>query len=270
MATTNGLKTEVHDFWNRASCGEKLYLKAGDRESFEIQRQRRYELEPIQAFANFNSFKERRTLEIGVGLGADHQSLAEAGAILSGIDLTERAVAFTKARFGLFGLQSDLRIGDAENLPYPAGSFDAVYSWGVIHHSPNTPRAAAEIFRVLRPGGFAKVMIYHRYSMIGYMLWLRYGLGTLRPWRNLTEIYAQHLESPGTKAYTRAETRAMFSGFSSISINTPLSHADLLTSDVGQRHRGMVLKLAKLFWPRWLIRRLLPAHGLGMMIDLKK
>lgn len=114
------------------------------------------------------------------------------------------------------------------------------------------------------------MMIYHKWSMVGYMLWLRYGLGTLRPWRSLTDIYAQHLESPGTKAYTKSEARAMLSDFAAIKISTPLGHADLLTSEVGQRHRDMVLKLAKKFWPRWLIRRLLPAHGSGMMIDLRE
>eukprot|EP01041_Mallomonas_annulata_P038072 gene38072-61504_t len=109
---TEDLKDRVRDFWNAASCGEKLYLTGGDRDAFNEQRRVRYELEPIPAFADFNAFRGKKTLEIGVGLGADHQSLAEAGAILSGIDLTERAVAFTRARFDLFGLRSDLRVAD--------------------------------------------------------------------------------------------------------------------------------------------------------------
>lgn len=264
------LKSQVRDFWNRASCGEKLYLTAEDRPSFEAQRRRRYELEPIREFADFPAFKSLKTLEIGVGLGADHQSLAEAGAVLAGIDLTERAVAFTRTRFELFSLRSDLRVGDAEDLPYSDESFDAVYSWGVIHHSPDTQAAIDEIYRVLRPGGFAKVMIYHRQSMVGYMLWMRYGAATLHPWRTLSEIYAQHLESPGTKAFSIAEARRMFRAFSSVEISTPLGHGDLLTSEAGQRHHGLMLKMARRFWPRWLIRRLFPNSGLGMMIKLRK
>ena len=264
------LKTQVRDFWNRAACGEALYLQREDCEAFDAQRKRRYELEPIREFADFPSFAGKKTLEIGLGLGADHQSLAEAGAILSGIDLTERAVGFTATRFKLFGLQSNLMVGDAEKLPYPSGSFDAVFSWGVIHHSPDTPRAANEIYRVLHPGGFAKVMIYHRYSMVGYMLWLRYALGVLRPWRSLTDIYSHHLESPGTKAYTVSEARKMFERFSSIKISTPVGHGDLLTSGVGQRHQGTALRIARILWPRWLIRRTLQSHGLCMMIDLVK
>jgi ubiquinone/menaquinone biosynthesis C-methylase UbiE len=67
-------------------------------------------------------------LEIGVELGADHQSLAEAGALLTGIDLTDWAIEFTRARFSLSGLSSELSVGDAECLPFPDASFDAVYS----------------------------------------------------------------------------------------------------------------------------------------------
>lgn len=263
-------KRMVHDFWNEASCGEKLYLRAEDQAAFEEQRHIRYELERIQSFANFPSFRGSRTLEIGVGLGADHQSLAEAGAILSGIDLTERAVDFTRARMALFNLRSELQVADAEKLPFADATFDAVYSWGVIHHSPDTMAAAHEIYRVLRPGGFAKVMIYHKYSIVGYMLWMRYALGSLRPWRSLDYIYAHHLESPGTKAYRKSEVRKMFGKFSKIEVETPLSHGDLLTSQAGQRHRGMVLAVARRLWPRWFIRLWLPQQGLFMLITLRK
>ena len=263
-------KNRVKEFWNGASCGEKLFLKGEDKAAFEYQRRIRYQLEGIPEFADFPRFRGKRTLEIGVGLGADHQSLAESGAMLTGIDLTERAIEFTRARFALFGLVSVLEVADAENLPFPDAKFEAVYTWGVIHHSPNTAKAVHEIWRVLRPGGFAKIMIYHKYSMVGYMLWARYALGALRPWRGLDFIYSRYLESPGTKAYSHREARKLFSDFSEISTASPLGHGDLLTSQAGQRHGGIVLSLARRFWPRWFINRFLPNHGLGMMITLKK
>jgi ubiquinone/menaquinone biosynthesis C-methylase UbiE len=114
-------------------------------------------------------------LEVGVGMGADHLEWARhMPRSLSGIDLTERAIAHTATRLALYGLRSDLRVADAEKLPFRDASFDLVYSWGVLHHSPDTPRAVREVLRVLRPGGLARVMIYHAHSMVGYMLWLRY------------------------------------------------------------------------------------------------
>jgi 2-polyprenyl-3-methyl-5-hydroxy-6-metoxy-1,4-benzoquinol methylase len=138
---TRADKQAVQDFWERAACGEELYLHDAGRQGYLEQAHRRYELEPyIEQFAAFQSAHGQRVLEIGVGLGADHQRFAAAGAILSGIDLTERAVSHARRRLELFGLTSQLKQGDAEKLSFDDASFDLVYSWGVIHHSPNTAR----------------------------------------------------------------------------------------------------------------------------------
>lgn len=264
-------KEDVREFWDRASCGEDLYLASETREGYAAQAEQRYRLEPyILPFADFPRWKDRKVLEIGVGLGADHQKFAEAGAVLSGIDLTEQAVSHTRRRFALLGLASELATGDAENLPFDDGTFDLVYSWGVIHHSPDTSRAASEILRVLRPGGAFRVMIYHRWSIIGFMLWLRYGLLAGRPGRSLNDLYAHHLESPGTKAYGRAEARRLFEGAENVSIRTVLTHGDLLEGEAGQRHRGRLLDLARRIWPRGLIRAVLPGAGLFMLIEGRK
>jgi hypothetical protein len=106
--------------------------------------------------------------------------------------------------------------------------------------------------------------------MIGYMLWLRYALMRGRPFTSLEEIYSKYLESPGTKAYSREGARKLFSKFNIVSMASPLSHADLLTSDVGQRHRGFALKVAKAIWPRPLIKVFLPQHGLPLMVEVTK
>jgi len=150
-------KQQVYNFWNEASCGENLYLTGADSKGFEIQSQRRYELEPfILDFARFDEFKRKKVLEIGVGLGADHQKFVEAGADLYGIDLTDRAVAHTRNRLNCFNLKSTLNVGDAEQLAFTDETFDLVYSWGVLHHSPETPKAIAEVWRVLKWGGGRK------------------------------------------------------------------------------------------------------------------
>lgn len=150
----NHKKQEVHDFWNEASCGEDLYLAAADRKGYEAQAEARYRLEPyIFDFADFASARGQKVLEIGVGLGADHQRFAEAGADLYGIDLTERAVEHTRQRLAAFGLSSHLSIGDTERLDFPDESFDRIYSWGVLHHSPDTQKAISEVHRVLKRGG---------------------------------------------------------------------------------------------------------------------
>ena len=267
----NQRKQSVHDFWNQASCGETLYLSDIDKSGYIVQAATRYTLEPyITDFARFRSSCGLCVLEIGVGLGADHQLFAEAGADLFGIDLTDRAIAHTRQRLAVFGLTSHLAVGDAENLDFPDESFDRVYSWGVLHHSPDTPKAIAEVWRVLKRGGEASIMIYHKWSMVGMMLWLRYALLGLRPWLTLSKIYARYLESPGTKAYSMAEATRLFAAFRDVKIRTVLTHGDLLESGAGQKHQGNVLSLARKIWPRWLIRRLFPNAGLFMLIEVKK
>ena len=113
-------------------------------------------------------------------------------------------------------------------------------------------------------------MIYNKYSVVGFMLWLRYCLLTLNLFMSFDDVYSRYLESPGTKAFTRKQTRQLFSDFTYVSIETPLCHADLLESGVGQRHRGFFLSLARIIWPRFLIRHFFRNNGLTMLVTAYK
>ena len=270
-AIDNPDKQAAHDFWNAASCGETQYLHGTEQASYAEEARIRYELEPyIPGFARFADTRDKDVLEIGVGLGADHSGFAQAGARLHGVDLTPRAIEHTRRRLEAFGLQSSLQTADAENLPFESARFDVVYSWGVLHHSPNTPKAIDEVWRVLRPGGSARIMIYHTYSFVGFLLWIRYALLTGKPWTSLAQIRAEHLESPGTKAYTVDEVKALFKRFSRVESDTVLTHGDLLAADAGQRHKEALLKVVRLIWPRRLIRALMPKHGLFLLAHATK
>ena len=103
-------KQNVHDFWNQTSCGEELYLTSTDQQGYSDHAKARYELEGNMIFplARFSESKGLKVLEVGIGLGADHQQYAEAGAELYGIDLTERAVEHTRKRLEAFELSSNL------------------------------------------------------------------------------------------------------------------------------------------------------------------
>ena len=273
MTNTHELKSAVRDFWDAQSCGE-VYAEGAsdDRAYYESQRAARYRLEPyIARFAGFADGAGKDVLEIGVGMGADHVEFARVGPrSLTGVDLTSRAVAHTRRRLALYGLQSNLDVADAEALPFVDNSFDIVYSYGVLHHSPDTARAFAEVRRVLRPGGVARIMVYHTQSLVGYMLWIRYGLLRGRPWRSLREIYAAHLESPGTKAYSVEEARRMLAGFSRLDTRVQMSFGDLLLGAAGQRHGGVILNVARALWPRALLRTLMPNRGLFLLIEAVK
>jgi ubiquinone/menaquinone biosynthesis C-methylase UbiE len=268
-------KQDVKDFWNRASCGEEAYaLGKNEAEQLNAQARERYRLEPyLPPFANFPSGKGKTVLEVGVGMGADHLEWAKHGPkALYGVDLTPRAIAFTKARFKHAKLASTLQVADAEALPFKDGMFNLVYSWGVLHHSPDTPKAFAEVARVLKKGGTAKIMVYHTYSLTGLMLWARYGLLKGNPFLPLSEVYSRYLESPGTKAYTVGEAAHLCqqAGFANWTVRIQLNHGDLLEGEVGQRHKGGLLSMAKKLWPRGLIRNFLPFLGLYLLIEARK
>ena len=265
-------KLKVHDFWNKSSCGEDLYLKGSTlKESFINESRDRYKLEPyILNFAEFNNYKNKKVLEIGLGLGADHQKFAESGANLFGIDLTEKSLMHVRNRLKIFNLKSKISLGDAEKLIFEDDFFDLVYSWGVIHHSPKTEDAIDEIYRVLKKGSEAKIMIYNKYSLVGFMLWIRYSMFTLNFSITLDEIYSKYLESPGTKAYTKNQAFELFKKFKEVKIKTVLTHADLLSSKAGQRHEGFILSVARILYPRFIIKIIFKNFGLFMIINAVK
>ena len=114
------------------------------------------------------------------------------------------------------------------------------------------------------------MMVYHRRSIVGAILWSRYALFAGHPSRSLSDVYAHHLESPGTQAFTEKEARELVSDFSSVTVRTVLSIGDLLEGAAGQRHAGALLDLSRRLWPRWFIRRFLSRYGLFLMIEAEK
>lgn len=266
------LKDEILRFWDAQSCGEVYASGSSQADWLASNARKRYELEPyIRDFARFEQGAQRDVLEIGVGMGADHLEWAKAlPRSLMGIDLTPRAVNFSIERLKLHGFSPNVHSGDAENMPFDNASFDIIYSWGVLHHTPDTQRAFNEIIRMLRPGGVARIMIYHKYSIVGYLLWFRYAFLRGNLSLPLDDIYSNYLESPGTKAYSLEEARSLCKAFSQVNMKTILSFGDLLKGEVGQRHKSFILVILKLIWPRWLIKSLFRKHGLYLLIEAIK
>ena len=240
----NDLKQAVKNYWEQEPCGSwAATSRKYTREYFDEIEDYRYRVEPfIHQFAQFTRFRGKKVLEIGVGAGTDHVQFARAGALLSGIDLTEEGVAMVKKRLALEGLHSDLRRSDAENLPFDDNSFDYVYSWGVLHHTPDTEKAVSEVYRVCKPGGRVCIMLYHRYSLLAVQFWLRYGLLKLKPFRSLRDVIYHHMESIGTKSYSQKEVRKLFHQFTNVRI-TPL----LTTGDTNRIPGGIVKYIPQSF-----------------------
>lgn len=241
---------DVQAYWEARPCGtDGDPYEEGSPEYFRWITETRYRREPfIRKYARFAEWKGKEVLEVGVGAGTDSESFARAGARLTGVDLTEHGVRLARRRFEAAGLPGRFERANAENLPFPDGRFDFVYSWGVIHHTPDMPAAAREIARVCRSGGQVCCMVYNRRSL--YALQGRFVYGWLRgkPARTIEEIAAAHFESPGTKLSTAAELAALFPGFRGVRVSFEVTPYDLRIT-------------RRLFLPPW-IRSLVP-RGLG-------
>ena len=256
---SQNLKERVREFWQANPCGTKFAdAPAGTRAFFERVEAHRYEKEwHIPAAAGFDAARGLRVLEIGCGLGTDGARFARAGAVYTGVDLTEAAVSLARRNFELQGLPGEFRTADAENLDFADASFDVVYSHGVLHHTPDTARAIREVHRVLRPGGRAVVMLYHRDSYnyrVNISLLRRAGArllhneagirvahlltrepveslrehaarirGDQRSYLSPEEFLSRNTDGAGnplTRVYSREEARALFRDFSEVSLAT--------------------------------------------------
>lgn len=237
----NTAKNKVHDFWNQKSCGTEHTNKAKfTKKYFEEIEEYRYQVEPeILTFTQFTRYCGKKVLEVGIGAGTDFIQWIRAGAQAYGIDLTIEGIDNVKNRLKIYHLNArDIKVTDCEHLPYKDEIFDLVYSWGVIHHTPNTKKALSEIIRVTKPDGECKIMIYHRHSLVAYTLWIRYALLKGKPWKSLSYCVANYMESPGTKAYTKKEIEKTLQKYpiKDIEIKTILTVYDTLALHGGILH----------------------------------
>lgn len=255
----NNLKERVRAFWQANPCGVKFADAApGTRRFYELVEAHRYTKEwHIPDAADFAGARGLKVLEIGCGLGTDGAQFAAAGADYTGVDLTEAAVELARQRFELFNLPGKFQTADAENLDFADDSFDLVYSHGVLHHTPETAKAIAQVHRVLRPGGRAVVMLYHRDSYnyrVNISVLRRAGAQLLRwepgvkvvhritgePLESLrehaellktekdsylkpAEFLSQNTDGAGNplaRVYSRKEARELFKDFSSVTLKT--------------------------------------------------
>ncbi len=275
-------KSVVKGYWEKKTCGAQYGMKEGaakvvnDEVDLRKMAEARYRLEPfIPPFADFPSAKGKKLLEVGVGGGADFSNWVSNGAIATGVDLTEAGIKMTTRRLTEMGFGKDrfrLMVGDAENLAFPNENFDIVYSWGVLHASPDTPKAFREVFRVLKRGGEFRGMIYHVWSWVGLMFWFRHGLLEGKPWRSPRDAMFHNLESPGQKTYTRAEAREMVeaAGFVDVEISTKLGFGDTLGFTPREKYRSALYKFGWKLYPRWLVRLMGDRWGGNLMIKARK
>lgn len=219
-------ETEVQSFWNSHPCGD--HIVGGLHGRFEDDYEQffaaydawRYSQEAhIPACLDRIDWRGKKVLEIGLGQGAESEQLIRRGARWSGLDLTQESVDRVGARMRVRGLDHDqVRRGSALDIPWPDGTFDAVFSHGVLHHVPQIRTAQREIHRVLRPGGTLVAMLYARSSLnyqVSIRLMRRAALVAVYPLRRVGRVRSstmlrQHLDNAEAMGFRRYLDLATF------------------------------------------------------------
>jgi ubiquinone/menaquinone biosynthesis C-methylase UbiE len=247
-----GLTRDIRRFWSTHVNAERLYGKdvtthaRGDDAYYadlETQRFRshRHLLPWIKAMTPGKS-----VLEIGSGVGLDTFAMAKHGLRVTSIDLTEVAVTANHSRFRRHQMSGSFAVADAGHLPFPNNAYDYVYSFGVLHHAADTAATIKEVYRVLKPGGQARIMLYHRRSLNELV-------------HRLVRVPFEEKDAlcPVVRRFTRKEVRAMFSAFQTVGMTLEYVYGE---------GYGPLFRLT----PRWLHNWLSRHFGWHLMIVANK
>jgi len=216
--------TAVENYWDERPCNIRHSPKpVGSREYFDEVEARKYYVEPhIPAFADFERWRGKRVLEIGCGIGTDSINFARHGADLTIVELSQKSLDLTQQRFEVFNLDARFIQGNAEDLDtlIPAGeSFDLIYSFGVIHHSPNPRRIVEAAGRRMRRDSELRLMVYNRLSWKVLWIYLQYGWENRGRLRGLIARYSEaQTGCPITFVYSNHEARQLLRGFRVLNI----------------------------------------------------
>lgn len=207
---------QVQQFWDQRPCNVRHSPQGiGTRLYFDEVESRKYLVEPhIPRFAQFSRWKDKKVLEIGCGIGTDTINFAISGAQVSAVELSRKSLEIARRRAEVFGLEEriDFYLGDAERLSefVPQESYDLIYSFGVIHHTPHPERVLEEIRNYAKPEGEIKIMVYNHRSYKVLWIILKYGKG--RFWKT-REIVAENSEaatgSPVSYTYTQKKIKRL-------------------------------------------------------------
>lgn len=194
---------EIEQYWNaRIHDLEMTDEPVGTRAFFDDLDEYRFDkLRYLPQLVDFNGFRGQSLLEVGCGIGTDLVRFARGGTLVTGVDLSATAIDLARRNFQEHGLEPvELRVANAEALPYPDASFDHVYGHGVVQYTADPARLIRECYRVLKPGGTAVFMVYNRVSWLNAL-------------SKVMKVPLEHEDAPCLRKLSIGEFRALLAPF---------------------------------------------------------
>jgi SAM-dependent methyltransferase len=256
LFTARATTAQIRDYWNTHIHDLSITTHPIGTKGFfaELEEYRFDKLQYLSRIVDFASYRGLRLLEVGCGVGTDLVRFAKGGALVTGIDLSERAVDLCRRNLAATGVSGDVQVMDGEQMTYSDDTFDVVYAHGVLQYSRNPNAMIGEIRRVLKPGGTAIVMVYNRYSWLNFM-------------SKVMHVDLEHDDAPAFLIFSQREFRELLQPFSR-------SHIIPERFPVPSRlHRGWkALLYNRLFVPSFnlLPRRLIRPFGWHLMAIVTK
>jgi SAM-dependent methyltransferase len=198
----------IQRYWNeRIHDLEMTEAAVGTKQFFDDLDDYRFDkLHYLPVLVDFASFRDRRLLEVGCGIGTDLVRFARGGARVTGIDLSQTAIDLARKNFALNNLSAEeLRVANGEQLPYPNEAFDAVYGHGVIQYTADPAQLIRECYRVLKPGGIGIFMVYNRVSWLNAL-------------SKVMKVALEHEDAPVLKKFSIGEFRELLKPFGKVEI----------------------------------------------------
>lgn len=197
----------VRDYWNEHVHDLEIASHpVGSIHFFhELDEYRFDKLRYLSRLVSFDGYRGWRLLEVGCGAGVDLARFAEGGADVTGIDLAPRAIELAVQNFAHRNLPGNFSVMDGEEMGFPNDWFDVVYAHGVLQYTANARKMVREIYRVLRPGGEALMMVYNKYSWLHAL-------------SKLTGVALEHQDAPGFRLYSIPEFKRLLRAFSTVRV----------------------------------------------------
>lgn len=271
--TTSSSIEKVREFWDQRPCNIRHSpAPVGSTQYFREVAVRRYFVEKhIPVFADFWKWRDKKVLEIGCGIGTDTAQFAIAGAQVTAVDLSSKSLEIATHNFNVHGLNGSFFCTNAEELSrvVPVGPHDLIYSFGVIHHTPNPDRVYEEIKNYCHLETELRLMLYAKWSWKLLWIIMKFGGGRFWRWRELLARYSEAQEgSPVTYAYSGRDIKTMLAkhGFEVVSIKKTF----IFPYEIEAYRRYQYKKVwCFRYLPQWLFHQLESLLGWQLLIVAK-